>query len=56
VQQLNSTEEELCREWRWRTEHKKQKTRQRKGCEQKGNEADRATKYSRTVISRVSHC
>jgi hypothetical protein len=27
VQQLNSTDEELCREWRWRTENKKQKTR-----------------------------
>jgi hypothetical protein len=24
VQQLNSTEEELCSEWTWRTEHKKQ--------------------------------
>ena len=55
VQQLNSTEEELCREWRWHTEHKKQKTRRRKWCEQKGNEVDRATKCSRTVMSLVSH-
>jgi hypothetical protein len=56
VQQLNCTEEELCSEWTWCTEHKKQKNRQCKSCVQKGNEADRATKCSRTVMSLVSHC
>jgi hypothetical protein len=34
VQPLNSTEEELCSEWRWRTEHKKteEQTAQRHVC------------------------
>jgi hypothetical protein len=56
VQQLNCTEEELWSEWTWRTEHKKQKNRQRKSSVQKGNEADRATNCRRTVMSLVSHC
>jgi hypothetical protein len=32
VQQLKRTEEELCSEWTWRTEHKKQKNRMGSGC------------------------
>jgi hypothetical protein len=56
VQQLKCTEDKRCIEEEWRTEHKKQKNRQRKSCGQEGSEADRATKCSRTVMSLVSCC
>jgi hypothetical protein len=41
VQEQNCTEEELCSEWIWRTEHKKQKNRKVMCAE--GSDADRAT-------------
>jgi hypothetical protein len=57
VQQLNSTEEEMCREWRWHTEHKKnRRTDSASDVSQKGSVAERETRCSRTVRSRVSHC
>ena len=49
VQQMNFTEEELCSEWTWSTEHKKQKNRQHKSCVQKGSVVDKATRCSRTI-------
>ena len=55
AQKKKCTNEEMCNELTWRTEHKKQKNRQRKSCVQEGNEADRVTKCNRTVMSLVSH-
>ena len=51
-----STEEELCSEWTWRTEDKSQKNKKCKWDVQKGSVAERATRCSRTMIRRVSHC
>jgi hypothetical protein len=54
VQQLEYREEEWCIEGTWLREHKRQKKKKHKECEE-DTDADRATQCSRTLMRPVRH-
>jgi hypothetical protein len=53
VQQMNRIEEELCSEWTWGTEHKKQKNKMGSGCMLEDSEEVCVEKSYRTVMRLV---